>query len=911
MAHPDPLQALGLRQLRDIELTDDARWPMRALGTDPQLRFAAPRHADAFRVTVAIEAEDGAATPALYLNTGGGFADALSVPLRRLPDGRWQADCTCETPQRCRAWRLDPLDRPGRFRVDALEVEPLWVNPRRALPMPGWLGRTGRRMEAAVQRLRLRHGRDDLRPGHDVVRPDPALHRYEATGADPQLRLAWPVPAGWYMLEVQLRLPGARAVARLYQDDGHAGEDEAGSAGLPLRSEVLTKRLVHLPRQARIRFDPMSAPGAFELQHFQLVRVTDRFARQRMLDKLRRRHPRHRQRPQEGAPPSTEALWQDYTALFERSGAALVQYADWIREVETPALPSLATQQARIAAWSWRPTISLVMPTYNSNEAHLLACLDSVRAQSYPHWQLCIADDASTRPALRRLLGNLPDGDPRIRVTLRPDNGHISAASNSALALATGEFIALLDHDDVLPPHALFAVAEALQARPSAQLLYSDEDKLDETGTRCEPFFKPGWSPDQLCAQNCFSHLGVYRRALVEAVGGFRTGVEGSQDHDLVLRCAAQVADPHDIVHIPQVLYHWRMSAGSTAAGHDRKDYASEAGRRALQDHFDQHHPGVQVSVIAPGIYRHRWPLPADPPLVSLIIPTRDGHDLLRTCLDSIVQRSTYARYELLVVDNQSSCPQTLAYLAALDAGTEAGGRARVLRWDHPFNYSAINNFAAAQARGSVLGLVNNDIEVISPDWLEELVSHALRPDVGCVGAKLYYPDDTVQHAGVVLGVGGVANHALRGAGRSAPGYFGRLWTQCNPSAVTGAVLVVRKVLFDAVGGLDAEGLPVAFNDVDLCLKTLQAGYRTVWTPHAELYHHESVSRGTDSTPEKRARFLGEVAVMQQRWVAWLHDDPQYNPNLTRLREDFGLAGADEDIPHRHADAPAQEHTPR
>lgn len=909
MVQPNPLQALGLRQLRDIEHTDDARWPMRALGNDPQLRFAPPPHQGAFRVTVAIEAEDGEATPAIYFNTGGGFADALCVPLRRIVDGRWQGEC--DTPLPCLAWRLDPLDRPGRFCVYALQIEPLWINPRR--PLPVWLGRAGKRMSVVMQRLRLRHGRNDLCPAHDLARLGAAPHRYLATGSDPQLRLPYPVPAGWYMLEVNLQLPAARAMARLYLDDGQSGEEEASSAGLPLRSGVLAKRLVRLHRDTRIRFDPMSATGAFEITHFRLARVADSFAHRRVLDKLRARHPRYRDRHGAEADVGArdaDALWNDYTALFESRGGDLVRYADWIRDVETPALLSVSVQRERIGSWSWRPTISLVMPTYNSNEAYLLACIDSVRAQTYPHWTLCIADDASTRPGLRQLLQALATSDPRIRVALRELNGHISAASNTALALATGEFIALLDHDDLLAPHALFAMAEALQARPSAALLYSDEDKLDETGTRCDPYFKPGWSPDLLYAQNCFSHLGVYRRDLVNAMGGFRIGYEGSQDHDLVLRCAARVDDPRDIVHIPQVLYHWRMAEGSTARGHDRKDYASDAGRRALQDHFDQCHPGVEANVVAPGIYRHRWPLPADPPLVSLIIPTRDGHDLLRTCIDSIVQRSTYPLYELLVVDNQSSCPKTLAYLSALADGTEAGGRARVLRWDHPFNYSAINNFAAAQARGSVLGLVNNDIEVISPDWLGEMVRHALRPDIGCVGAKLYYPDDTVQHAGVVLGVGGVANHALRGAARSAPGYFGRLWTVYNPSAVTGAVLVVRKAVFDAIGGLDAAGLPVAFNDVDLCLKAMAAGYRSLWTPHAELYHHESVSRGTDTTPEKRARFLGEVAVMQARWSHWLLDDPHYNPNLTRLREDYGLASATEDIPHRSAGS-AQKDLPR
>jgi GT2 family glycosyltransferase len=391
-----------------------------------------------------------------------------------------------------------------------------------------------------------------------------------------------------------------------------------------------------------------------------------------------------------------------------------------------------------------------------------------------------------------------------------------------------------------------------------------------------------------LYSQNYFSHLGVYRRELVQAVGGFRAGYEGSQDYDLVLRCVARIEDARDVVHIPEVLYHWRMAEGSTAGGHEQKSYASEAGRKALQDHFDAAALAVHVTVRAPGIYRHRWAMPSDAPLVSLIVPTRDGIEVLRTCIESILEKTSYRNYEILIVDNQSSCPRTLAYLAQL----AATGKARVLAYDRPFNYSAINNFAAAQARGSILGLINNDVEVINADWLTEMVSHVVRPDVGCVGAKLYYPNDTIQHGGVVCGIGGIANHAHRHFAKDSPGYFGRLWLIHNLSAVTGAALVVRKPVFDEVGGLDEAGLPVAFNDVDLCLKVKQAGYRNLWTPFAELYHHESVSRGSDEAPEKRQRFLGECAVMYARWDRELACDPYYNPNLTRQREDFSLNAA-------------------
>lgn len=746
-----------------------------------------------------------------------------------------------------------------------------------------------------LNRLCLQWAADELVADHDLRVLDRQAHCYRVTGSAPTLRLRSQLPAGWYMLEVALKLPSARAQGRIHID---GGEHEMGakSLGFPLRSSRMAKRLIYLTRMGRLYFEPLTCLGTFTIQHFRLVRVSKTFARSRMRRKLLNMHPRYKlSRSTPGGagvrtlPHVETILWAEYNSLFERRGD-LMSYAEWIEQVEAPSLPRSSLQAAEMVSWGWQPRFSIILPSRNSDSVMLRACLDSVLAQTYAHWELCVANDASPAPpGMGEILNAYVQRDGRLRVSDRPHNDSIVAARNSALELASGEFVVLLDPTDTLAPHALFAVAKALQQRPTAQLVYSDEDQLNRAGKRCTPYFKPGFSRDLLYSQNYFSHLGVYRRDLVWAVGGFRKGFESGSDYDLVLRCVARLQDDRDVLHVPQILYHQRRATGSMATVQVPPAAASDVGRRALQEHFDGRGLGVDVSVIVPGIYRHRWPLPEPSPLVSLIVPTRDGYDMLKTCIDSILQRTRYPHYEILVVDNQSTCERTLAYLAALSAT----GKIRVLRYDHPFNYSALNNFAAKQARGGMLALINNDVEVISPEWLTEMVSHAARPDIGCVGAKLYYPDDTIQHAGVVCGLG-VADHGHRHFPRDAPGYFGRLWSIYNPSAVTGAALVLRKTLFESVGGLDEQALPVAFNDVDLCLKVMTAGFRNLWTPFAELYHHESVSRGTDDAPENRARFLGECAVMRSRWAALLDNDPHYNPNLTRTREDYSLGW-----PHR------------
>lgn len=559
-------------------------------------------------------------------------------------------------------------------------------------------------------------------------------------------------------------------------------------------------------------------------------------------------------------------------------------YDEWIRRYDLLDDAGRDSIRQRIAAMKEPPVISVVMPTYNPRLDWLEQAIQSVISQLYPHWELCIADDASTDPDVRPFLEALAARDERIRVVFRETNGHISAASNSALELATGQWVALLDQDDVLAEHALFWGAESMLSNPAAQLIYSDEDKLDSRGQRYEPYFKSDWNLELIYSQNFFSHLGFYSRALLNEVGGFRVGFEGAQDHDLVLRCIERIGAPA-IQHIPRVLYHWRAHQESTASKAAAKPYAATAGERALNEHFLRTKREWHAQWIGCGYRVHRE-LPQNPPLVSLIIPTRNGLELLRQCVDSIIGKTLYPRYEILIVDNGSDDPQILDYFASLSDDA----RIRVIRDESPFNFSALNNRAVEQAAGELVGLVNNDIEVRTPEWLGEMVALALQPDVGAVGARLLYPDGRLQHAGIVLGVGGVAAHVNKYATPPYHGYFGRTALTGAWSAVTAACLVVRKSVYTAVGGLNEKDLAVAFNDVDFCLRVQAAGYRNVYTPHAELYHHESATRGYEDSAEKRTRFRAEIAYMRERWGAVLDGDPAYNPNLTLEHEDFSLA---------------------
>ena len=695
------------------------------------------------------------------------------------------------------------------------------------------------------------------------------------------------------MLEVLVDLSNIRVKGNVSFGTGCEGDGDHG-LGLPLYSGRVCKRIVYITESGkRLRFELNFAAGTFDVQHFRLVMVTKRFARSRMLNKLQALHPRYKQRQglrrrsEEAADLASAAdlptLWVDYCALFDET-AEIVPYSGWIREFDTLTDEMRFAMRAHTERFVHKLLVSIVMRVYNPNPVWLEGAIASVRTQIYPNWELCIADDGSPDTAIRPILERYAQEDKRIKVVFREQNGHISAASNSALALAQGEWVALLDHDDVLAEHALFWVVDAINKHPTCRLIYSDEDKIDEMGVRSDPYFKCDWNPDLFYSQNMFSHLGVYQTNLVREVGGFRAGLEGSQDFDLALRCMERV-EPGQIHHIARVLYHWRIHADSTAHSSEAKPYAMVAGERALNEHFER--LGVAATAESVGYgYRVQYALPERLPLVSLIIPTRNGVKLLRQCVESILAKTTYTHYEILIVDNGSDDRATLRYLEELAARPCI----RVIRDAQPFNYSALNNAAVKVARGEVVGLINNDVEVINPDWLSEMVSHALRPEVGAVGARLWYADNTLQHAGVVLGIHGIAEHVHRFLPRNNVGYCGRASLIQSFSAVTGACLLVRKAIYESLGGLNETDLKVACNDVDFCLRVREAGYRNIWTPYAELYHHESASRGFDDTPEKQARSAKEVAYMQQRWGTLLTNDPAYSPNLSLIDENFSLA---------------------
>jgi GT2 family glycosyltransferase len=577
-----------------------------------------------------------------------------------------------------------------------------------------------------------------------------------------------------------------------------------------------------------------------------------------------------------------QLLSQKYEACF-KPFQIHNSYEEWMKNNEASAFKNFDEFEKLMRVAEQKISISLILHIKKSSEQLLRRSIASVLEQSYPYWELCIAVDEPLISSMENLLKKLAASDPRIRLVLSPAGN----VENTALYMATGDYLALLCQEDELARHAFLAVALAVVQNTEARIIYSDEDKIDEKGTRSHPHFKSDWNPDLLLSHNYISHLCVFEKKLILTIGGFREELEEEREYDLLLRAVFRVKT-EQVVHIPQILYHKRirkLSIVSAASGSNHA-HATTAGIKALQDCLDKRQQACLIlQGKTPKTYRITWPIPDPAPLVSLLIPTRDGYALLSRCITSILEKTTYPNYEILILDNQTRDPKTLRYLRSLRNIKNL----RAVKYDHHFNYSAINNFGVRRAKGSIIGLINNDIEVIASEWLTEMVSHVVRPEIGCVGAKLYYGNDTIQHAGVITGLGGVAGHSHRYYPKDAPGYFQRLQVVQNLSAVTAAAMLVRRSVYEQVGGLNENDLKVAFNDVDFCLNVRQAGYRNLWTPYAELYHHESCSRGQDDTPEKKVRYKKEVEYMQKKWGPVLRNDPYYSIHLTRNLEDFSL----------------------
>lgn len=524
----------------------------------------------------------------------------------------------------------------------------------------------------------------------------------------------------------------------------------------------------------------------------------------------------------------------------------------------------------------YRPLISLLIPVYNIGREYLSECLDSILNQTYDNFEVCLVDDCSTKEETKETLLEYQEKDKRIKVKFRKKNGHISNATNDALKMAKGEFIGLIDDDDLLTPNALYENVKVLNENKKLDFIYSDEDKLSIENTLCDPHFKPDWSPDTLLSLNYICHFAVIRKSLVEKVDGFTVGLEGAQDHDLFLKITEKTKN---IYHIQKILYHWRMVEGSTSMTIDNKSYATDKGKMAIENALKRRNIAGHVEKDALSTYYRVVYDYKKEPLISIVIPTRDYVDILKKCVDSIYEKTTYKNFEIIVANNDSKEQETLDFFKEYQKKHK---NFKVVDCIMEFNYSRINNIAVKKAKGEYIVLLNNDTELLTPNWLELMVGYAMQDHIGCVGVKLLYPEDkTVQHAGVILGLGGVASHAYIGEQREALGMYGRLRVPYNYAANTAACIMVNKKKFMEVGMLNEE-LKVAYNDVDFNIKLLEKGYYNVVLPQVELLHYESKSRGLDTTSEKYKRFLEESQYMWDKWENYLKHDPFYNENFTK-----------------------------
>lgn len=565
--------------------------------------------------------------------------------------------------------------------------------------------------------------------------------------------------------------------------------------------------------------------------------------------------------------------------LHERFEPEEVPYEPWY-EAYVPDEETLNRQRKR--KFLNAPLISVVVPAYHTPPLFLRQMLDSLIAQTYGGWELCIANGSPDDKEMEAVLEEYEKRDSRIRHENLKENLGIAENTNAAFRMAKGEFIGLLDHDDLLAPNALYEIVLALEKNPEADVVYTDEDKVTtDLKEHFQPHLKPDFNLDLLRSNNYICHFFTVRREIVEQVGGFRKEFDGAQDYDFIFRCTEEA---RKILHIPEILYHWRTHKESTADNPASKMYAFEAGKRAIEAHLKRTGTDGEVSHTPDlGFYRVKYPVKGEP-LISIIIPNKDEKESLEACLKSIWEKTTYKNYEIIVVENNSTSDEIFQYYKEI---SQKG--VRLLRWKKEFNYSAINNFGAAHAKGEFLLFLNNDVTVITPDWLTELAGLCQRKEVGAAGIKLLYPDNTIQHAGCVIGIGGIAGHMFVDMPANRTGYLHKASLLQDMSAVTAACMIMKKQVFDQVGGFTEE-LAVAFNDVDLCLKINKAGSLVVYDPYVQLYHMESKTRGAEDSKEKVRRFQTEIEYMRCHWLDILKNgDPYYNKNLSLTKWNYSL----------------------
>ena len=743
-------------------------------------------------------------------------------------------------------------------------------------------------LEYLVERLPRRLVDLRLQPAEDLAPLGDG--EYRSTGKNPSFTIA-PTPlivaGGWYYLEAALvRHTGDREA--LIYGLGPEPKGEEFSCPIPSNLRGTIREVMFIPPRAqRVCWSPMREPGFFSQSELLVHRISRleawlRRAHRVLLTALQLRGQHGADRLHLGkALLRPGYLQQAYlqTARMQIERYRGHDYAGFLARRDKVTARELADISARLEQnGDDRPLLSVLVHVHaHARNTFLLQSIGSLRSQRYRDWEAIVVVDSAVSPDARAWLAGQAQEDARIKLQFPEQPSDSTTWFQTALMAARGRLLGVFGVHDLLAPHALLLLADACMRRPEALVVYADHDSIGPDGTRLDPWFKPDWNPDWLTAHNYIGDPCFYAVDLVRRLGGYRAEAAPAQAYDLLLRIALDI-DAASIVHIPRILYHRRALPGEPPMPEGWHDAGRRVLERALRATGATVHDGL-----LPGTYHVRHPLPTPAPLVSIIVPTRDKLPVLQACVDSLRDRTAYAHWELLIVDNASREPDTLAWLAEV----ERDRRIRVLRDPRPFNYSALNNSAVTRAAGEVIVLLNNDVEIIEPRWLDELVGHAMRPGIGAVGARLLYPNGMVQHAGVVLGIGGVAGHVHRYLGGEDPGYMMRAMVTQNFSVVTAACLAVRKQIYLEMGGLDEQDLRVAFNDVDFCLKLVRAGYRNVYTPFARLVHHESLSRGHDDTPEKQAVFKHEFGVMKRRLGNW--PDPAYNPNLSLEFEDFSL----------------------